>query len=474
MSSVINLVVVKGPLEGAKFGFDQTMECVIGRSSECVLQIPPEAAVGVSKRHCLLDIRLPDRVAIRDLDSRNGTYLNGVDIRDERERQILEDRKLNGGDTFLLRNDDLFIIGQLCFQVLINPSRLPADEPFSKGTIHLDPDAADSIRNQSLPSDVSPHPVASVDGTGSIAADESRFLSQRRSERRVGTSTLRKIAKVETVLESSMFIENFHVEKQIGKGGMGLVYQVRNLKNGSIEALKLLTPEMALSDEEKERFNREISLLRELNHPNIVKIIETGIAQGTFYFTLEYCDRGNIEDLMVANKAPLVPEEAVKIVLQCLTALDYAHGKSVVHCDIKPENIFLKSKGKSSFHVKVGDFGVAKAVLATGIGGDGFVMGTPEFISRQNLLNPEQIGPASDLWSLTATLYYMLSGYVPREIDPARPTESVLESACTPIRQRVPDLSERLAYFIDLALDDKDKLHFQSVKPYRSALLDAI
>lgn len=146
------------------------------------------------------------------------------------------------------------------------------------------------------------------------------------------------------------------VVRLIGKGGIGSVYLARNEDDGSPEALKILLPELTGSPEMRERFEREISNSRYLKHPNIVKLLDYGKADGIWYYTMEYCKGGSLNDLLMRDGMPS-PEKACGIIMQVLDGLQYAHnveipdiklndgstGKScgLIHRDIKPENILV-------------------------------------------------------------------------------------------------------------------------------------
>lgn len=478
MASKINIVITEGPLKDTKYGFDVKMTCEIGRAKSCDLSVPREFANGISKKHCLLNVN-PPVITIQDLGSRNGTFVNGFNICDENEKRELGNRVIPNSDEVRLFDEDVFIVGELFFEVTINEDvdgQPPPSEQQHPGLSQkIVPSAANPALDVPLPTDmaatstfVPPKNVANVaetvQETGTVPEDFH------------GTNTLRKIAKVEELQESQLFIENFKVQRMIGKGATGLVYLVENLKNGRFEALKLLMPDMALSEDDKKLFLREIEFLRELKHPNIIKVYDSGIAQGSFYFTLEYCDKGNLENMLDENAGPLSVDESLKIMLQSLNALDYAHGKNLVHRDIKPENIFLRSKGKNSYQVKIGDFGVAKLVQSSGFftETDKFIFGTPDFISRQQILDYNNIGPAMDIWSLTATFYYMLTMKPPRDLDPDQPIDSLLDTNPVPIRERNPEIPEKLAYFIDMVLSDEKELIAKEVKKFRSSLLELI
>src|ERR1022692_1093177 len=148
----------------------------------------------------------------------------------------------------------------------------------------------------------------------------------------------------------------------LGRGGMGVVYKARQKTLNRLVALKLLAPERVRDAKFAERFAREAQALAALNHPNIVTIYDFGQAGGFYYLLMEFVDGVNLRQLLRARK--LTPEEALAVVPPLCDALQFAHDRGIVHCDIKPENLLLDKNGR----VKVADFGIAK-MLGT-INGD--------------------------------------------------------------------------------------------------------
>ncbi|MFH1150676.1 MAG: protein kinase [Actinomycetota bacterium] len=199
----------------------------------------------------------------------------------------------------------------------------------------------------------------------------------------------------------------YRVIKEIGAGAMGVVYQARDDRIGRNVAIKTLSLRQGLSPDEvsevKERFAREARAAGTLQHPNIVVIFDVGEEEGVPFIAMEHLQGTTLVDFIREGASP-VPR-ATRIVTQLLTALSYAHGHNVVHRDIKPDNVFLLPDGT----VKVVDFGIALVQTASTITVSGQVLGTPRYMSPEQVKG-EAVGPPSDIFSTGTLLYEMLAG----------------------------------------------------------------
>ena len=195
-----------------------------------------------------------------------------------------------------------------------------------------------------------------------------------------------------------------------------------------------MLPRVAFLKRARDAFLREAENTEALDHPNVVRFWDSGCAEGTFFFTLEYCDGGSLDQRIKECGGRLPVDEATTITLQALDGLEYAHraeipyvklaggsvgrGYGLVHRDLKPHNIFLSGTGSSRI-VKIGDFGLAKAFDLAGLSGQtatGSAAGTPYFMPRQQVVNFKYAKPEVDVWAMAATLYFMLTGSVPRQL----------------------------------------------------------
>ena len=225
----------------------------------------------------------------------------------------------------------------------------------------------------------------------------------------------------------------------------------------------------------------------------MVQLREAGCSQGTFFFTLEFCDGGSVDKLMARRGGKLSIDDAGPIILQALDGLHYAHGaeipqvrlkdgkigkgRGLVHRDLKPQNIFL-STASGTRVAKIGDYGLAKAFDMAGLSGHTFtgeVAGTPQFMPRQQVQRFKEVRPEADVWAMAAVLYNMLTGCYPRDFRKGcDPWQLILETSAVPIRRRNPAIPQRLAEVIDHALVDEPEVGFKSAAEFKQALVQVM
>ena len=196
----------------------------------------------------------------------------------------------------------------------------------------------------------------------------------------------------------------------IGHGGMGAVYKARQIALDRYVALKIIHPETAKDPAFAKRFSQEARALAQLNHPGIVGVHDFGRTGGMFYLIMELVDGVNLRQLL--SDGQMDPNEALSIIPQICEALEYAHTQGVVHRDVKPENILVSEQGR----VKIADFGLAKLVRSAAdfqLTGTEQVMGTPHYMSPEQLERPQDVDHRADIYSLGVVLYEMLTGELP-------------------------------------------------------------
>src|SRR5918998_1362891 len=249
--------------------------------------------------------------------------------------------------------------------------------------------------------------------------------------------------------------ERYEVKGLLGAGGMAEVFLAHDEVLDRDVALKMLKDKFTENDEFVERFKREAQSAAALSHPNIVPIFDRGASEdGTYYIAMEYLSGGTLKD-RILSKGALPPRAAAAVALQIAEALRAAHERGVIHRDIKPHNILITGSG----HVKVADFGIARAADATTISHPGDVLGSAKYMSPEQAMG-EPVGPASDLYSLGVVLYEMLTGRVPFEIE--TPADVPVKPAGDPpphpreINPKVPEGTDALIMRL-LATDPKDR-----------------
>lgn len=206
----------------------------------------------------------------------------------------------------------------------------------------------------------------------------------------------------------------FQVLAPIGRGGMGAVYLARDHRSAQLLALKVLPPERARSEERiLERFRREMEMNRKVSHPHIAWAIDWGKSEGVYYLAMEYIPGKSLHRL-VAEQGPLSVTRAALLGSEVTLALEHLHDQGLVHRDIKPANIMVTPNN----HAKLLDLGLALVRGETGsakevIGGQGYVVGTMDYIAPEQTDDPTKVDGRADLYALGATLYYALTGQLP-------------------------------------------------------------
>ena len=203
-----------------------------------------------------------------------------------------------------------------------------------------------------------------------------------------------------------IIVKRYRIIKEIGKGGMGKVLLVHDMKLDELIAFKLLMPYMAGEEENIKRFTREIKITRKINHPNVIRVFDIGEWRGNHFITMEYIEGGNLNDWRRENSDNI--KGKIYLVLQMCAGLSAAHRLGIIHRDIKPENILIAG-GKE---VKIVDFGIARGI---GVGTrtiDGNIIGTPEYMSPEQIQGFD-LDQRSDIYSLGIVLYQLFSGHLP-------------------------------------------------------------
>ena len=203
--------------------------------------------------------------------------------------------------------------------------------------------------------------------------------------------------------------DRYRVERELGRGGMATVYLAHDLRHDRPIALKVLRPELAATLG-PERFLQEIRISARLRHPHILPVHDSGEAAGRLWYTMPYVEGESLRQRM-AREGQLSLEGAVRIAIQVLSALGYAHAHDVIHRDIKPENILLEGD-----EAVVADFGVARAISAAGpdrLTETGFALGTPAYMSPEQAAATRELDGRSDLYGVGCVLYEMLAGQPP-------------------------------------------------------------
>ncbi|MEV0618406.1 protein kinase [Nonomuraea sp. NPDC050404] len=420
MTATVTLTLVRGRLDPGSYVFDERTTCLLGRAEDCSPRLPDDEHHNtVSRHHCLLDIN-PPQVRVRDFGSLNGTYVNGAKIGQREQGMSAREAAALRFPEHDLRDGDEIRLGETVFRVDVH-----APDPVADG----DPDGDPDVKARLL-----------LD----LAHAGERDLAP---------------------------LAGYELLRLLGRGGMGAVYLAHDPRTGRQVALKLMLPKAAARAEARLRFLQEAAFGATLRHPNIAALHDYGYADGAFFFSLEYCPGGSLDELLRQRGGRLPAHEAVPLIVQALNGLAHAHAATVVHRDLSPHNILLADVPK------IADFGLAKSFDQNGLSGltrTGAAAGKPLFMPRQQVVMFKNATPAVDVWAMAATLYHCLTGAYPRDFSPAKDVwQTVLQSPAVPIRQRDPSIPRPLAEVIDRALTERPAIGFQTAAEFRQALLSA-
>jgi hypothetical protein len=261
---------------------------------------------------------------------------------------------------------------------------------------------------------------------------------------------------------------NYQILEEVGRGGMATVYKALDLASDQEVALKVLSPYVAQEPKFKARFDQEIQVLLDLQHPNIVPVLDNGEIGDYSFIVMPFLTAGTLRERLLQGPLPL--KAAADIIHQLSQALDYAHARGVVHRDIKPSNIMISDEGR----VLLTDFGFArvadKSLSLTGSA----LIGTPAYMSPEQCRG-EEATPISDQYALGIILYQMTTGTLPYEAE--TPMGVVIMHATEPIpppREVRPDLPKDLEAVILKALEKNPQDRYPSLIAFNEAVQLAI
>ena len=439
------LDVLQGPRQGRTFVFDRHDVFIVGRSRSVQCPMPEDTAL--SRDHFLIEIN-PPRCEVRDLGSTNGTFVN--------ERRV-ERVRLNSGDRIAA--------GQSVFRVRVEGT---GSYPLKDGGAVPAGDGQPGTVTLS----VNGVPVRCV-GCGSVAPPDIDVVSVSTSGEGESIDWLCDLCRAELATLPQP-VPHFTTLRELGRGAMGVVYQARHNQTGQLVALKLIVPESAAARSAVDRFLREMSVISQLKHPNIVEWLEQGMTRGQFWFAMEYVNGTNLEALADAEPGRYPINQACRMARQVLKGLAQAHRMGFVHRDIKPENILI-ARQPEGLVAKISDFGLAKSFRGLGLSGltfSGEMRGTVPFMPPEQMLDFKAVLPSGDLYATAATLYYLLtSQFIYDQVnDGGDLIRTLLEESPVPIRKRRADIPNALAAVLEKCLSRDPNNRYPTAADMRNAL----
>jgi eukaryotic-like serine/threonine-protein kinase len=267
-------------------------------------------------------------------------------------------------------------------------------------------------------------------------------------------------------LEPGSVIGNrYEILQLLGQGGMGAVYKARDRELERDVALKLIRSDLARNPEILLRFKQELILARQVTHRNVIRIFDLGQADGFKFITMEYLEGRDLR-VVLRERGKLPAEEAAKIILQICRALEAAHLEGVIHRDLKPQNIMLDANGRAY----VMDFGIARSAHLPGMTQTGALVGTPEYMSPEQAKG-EKLDERSDLFSLGAILYELLTGQSPYHSDtPLATLWKRIQEKAKPANEVDPAIPKPLSDVVAKALEIEPENRFQNAAEFAQHL----
>lgn len=222
-------------------------------------------------------------------------------------------------------------------------------------------------------------------------------------------SSAKASSKNSTNARTRTHVGKYEIGRTLGEGSFGKVKFARDVESGSAVAIKILDRDQVLRHKMVEQIKREISTMKLIKHPNVLKLIEVMASKTRIYIVLEFVDGGELFD-KIAKNGRLKEDEARSYFQQLINAVDYCHSRGVFHRDLKPENLLLDSHGL----LKVSDFGLS--AISQQVKEDGLLhtaCGTPNYVAPEVLTSKGYDGTASDVWSCGVILFVLMAGYLP-------------------------------------------------------------
>jgi serine/threonine protein kinase len=271
-------------------------------------------------------------------------------------------------------------------------------------------------------------------------------------------------------------LPGYQIESLVGHGTLGAVYRAKHAVLGRC-AIRMVVPRVATSRRMRETFVQQASSHAALEHSRVVRLFEVREAAGVFCAVTEYVEGGNAGDLDRRSPGGLDFRHAVEIVAQALEGLAHAHERGMVHRDLKDTKLLTGRDERQALTVKIADFGLTRSYEMSGIGGfttPGYVAGAAPYMAPERILHIDDVKPTSDVYSMGATLYYLLTGAHAFSFGAQEPIVTVLENEIVPIANRKPSVPRSLAAVVERAISKDPRQRFLTALDMQQALLTAV
>jgi len=273
------------------------------------------------------------------------------------------------------------------------------------------------------------------------------------------------IASIDRLERGAIFAARYEIIEEIGRGGMGRVYKAFDRQLKEIIALKLLKPEIGFNEKAIERFRNELKFARRIAHPRVCRMYDLGEAGLSYYLTMEHVEGEDLK-AFIRRSDHLTTAKAVEIAKQIAEGLSEAHRLGVVHRDLKPQNVMIDREGKA----KIMDFGLARFAESEGMTGSGLMLGTPEYMSPEQV-DLKEVDPRADLYALGIIMYEMVTGHVPFKGEtPLAVALKHKSEKARDARETNPLIPDTLIAVIKKCLEKNRDLRYQNAAEVAAAL----
>ncbi len=486
----ITLKIIKGPQKGQLFHFRQPSSLIIGRSPEAQIRLSNKDPY-ISRRHSLIEIS-PPRCLITNLSGTNKTFLNSKEI-----------------DSAEIKNGDIIQVGYTQIKVDISQELAIRKIQCKQCGLVMELLPGEPDRTVCPACDHRTRSKMRIPDTQILhvkcrcGRDLTREANSdgRAMELRGIVGYACEFCLPYSGPEAGQVIGQYHIIRQIGKGGMGKVYLVHHRPTCRVLVVKRITT--LVQEKQIKRFQREVYLLRELEHPNLIRYVDSSLDEFQPFLVMSFATHGNLNDY-VLKKAERPISESLALILGSLDGLAYIHKKGIVHRDIKPENILLQ-KTKQGLVPQITDFGIAKKYAEAGgtmLTNTRFFMGSPFFMPPEQVISFKTVREPGDIFSMGVTLYYVLTGRIPFDFPSPKEIQDFirennlqgistndvihqmgykgnpflvsLSQEIIPIRNRNPEIPEKLAAVVDKSICKKPAERYQTAQEFKAALEEAV
>jgi serine/threonine protein kinase len=382
----------------------------------------------------------PPHSYLRDLNSTNGTFLNG---------QRVKDASLNNGDR--IQCGETILVVEVTTTNSVDLSETTQDASVPKRPVLVMVECLNCGRREQAQ-------ASAPDEHLTFLCEDCRIELKR----------------------SPQAIPGYDTVKLLGRGGMGCVMLGREQRTGRAVAIKTLLPEFAVSDKAMRRFMREMDVAAALKHRNIVEFIDRGTHNGVVYLVTEFVEGSDAAKLAEDHGGRLSYEDGMSIIAQALEALSFAHAQGYIHRDFKDQNI-LVAGSSPNLTAKLTDFGLAKSFTQSGLSGvtmAGEMAGTLAYMPPEQLRNFRDVKPQSDIYAVGMTAYSLLTGCLALDLSKNSSVNdtirAIFEQPAVPLHERAPHIPRPVCEIIDRALAKDPAQRWQSAGAMRNALVHSI